>query len=144
MYLRARSSRQPGREVAFHLAAFDMPVVSVEVAAIISRISPSDVELFPVHFPGAKHSYAILNAICRLDCLDESRSEFTRWKEEDGRPDRLGQYHVISTIRVNTVKTGGHHIFRLADWPLALLVSDTLRNALIDIPSLGVEFGLAS
>ena len=134
----------PGREVAFHLAAFEMPVVSTTVAEIVQRLATRDVELFPVDVQGAKRSYLILNVVCALDCLDESRSEVTRWREEDGRPDRLGEIHVISTIRVDPVRTGGHHIFRLRDWPHALLVSDTLKSALEDLPDLGVVFEPAS
>ncbi len=133
-----------GKEVAFHLGAFDMPVVSRAVGETITRIAGSDVEVFPIDVPTAKGNYSILNVICRLECLDESRSEFTRWKEEDRRPDRLGDYHVISTIRVNAERTGSHHIFRLRDWPLALLVSDTLRDALEGIPNLGIDFHTAS
>lgn len=133
-----------GKEVAFHLGAFDMPVVSRPVAETITRVAGSDIELFPIDVPTAKDDYSILNVICRLDCLDESRSEFTRWKEKDGRPDRLGDYHVISTIRVDAERTGNHHIFRLRDWPLALFVSDTLRHALEEIPNLGVKFHTAS
>jgi uncharacterized protein DUF1629 len=79
-----------------------------------------------------------------LDCLDEEKSEFTRWTEEDERPNRLGQYHIISTIRIDPSRAQNHHIFRIKDWPLALLVSDTLKNTLEGIPDLGVVFAPAS
>lgn len=131
---------KPGKEVAFHLAAFDMPVVSYEVAEVLSRIAPDDVECFPVEVKHSKASYAILNAICLLDCLDESKSDVTRWSAEDGRPDRLGQIHVISTLRIDPDRTFSHHIFRLKDWPLTLLVSDLVKDSLEHIHNLGVVF----
>jgi hypothetical protein len=130
----------PGRELAFNFGAFDFPVVSHAVAEIVRGIAPADVEWFPVGVPGAKHSYLILNAVCALDCLDEQSSEFTRWTEQDSRPDRLGQYHVISTIRIDPSRTANHHIFRIKGWPIALLVSCKLKDALTSIPDLGVVF----
>jgi hypothetical protein len=133
-----------GRELAFSFGAFDMPVVSTAIADVIFRIAPDDVECFPINVPGSKGTYVILNVICALDCLDEEKSEFTRWTKEDERPDRLGQYHVISTIRVDPSRAQDHHIFRIKDWPLALLLSNTLKNALADIPDLGVVFSQAS
>jgi uncharacterized protein DUF1629 len=130
----------PGRELAFNLGAFDMPVVSAEVAAIIWRIAPLDVQCFAIDIPGATGSYQILNAVCSLDCLDEERSEFTRWQEGDGQPDRIGQYHSIPTIRIDPLRTQGHHVFRILNWPVALFVSGVIKNALVGIPNLGVVF----
>jgi hypothetical protein len=134
----------PGVELAFNLGAFDMPVVSSEIADVISQLAPTDVQFFPVEIPGAQGSYQILNAVCSLDCLDEERSEFTRWQPGDHRSDRIGKYHMISTIRIDPERTGNHHVFRIKNWPIALLVSDAIKDALISIPRLGVLFETAS
>jgi hypothetical protein len=131
---------QPGREVAFALSSFDMPVVSSVVADAIERVAPAEAEFFPVKIAGAKGRYQILNAICCAECLDEARSEFTMWTKEDNNPEMMGNYRMISTIRIDPARTDGHHIFRIARWTLALLVSDTLKNVLEDIPNLGVVF----
>lgn len=130
----------PGRELAFNLGAFDMPIVSAVVANIVWLIAPLDVQCFSINIPGARGSYQILNAVCSLDCLDEERSEFIRWQEGDGRPDRTGQYHSIPTIRIDPIRTHDHHVFRILNWPIALLVSGTIKDALADIPNLGVVF----
>lgn len=134
----------PGRELAFNLGAFDMPVVSTAVADIIGHAAAGDVECFPVKVPGAKGSYQILNAVHSLDCLDEQRSEFTRWRAGDHRSDLVDQYRMISTIRIDPQRTGHHHVFRIKNWPIALLVSDTIKDALVTIPELGVVFEPAS
>jgi hypothetical protein len=131
---------QPGKELGFGFGAFDMPVVSTAVAEVIRRVAPGEAEFFPVKIAGAKAEYHILNAICRAECLDEERSEFTMWAEEDDNPEQLGNYKMISTIRVDPARVDGHHIFRIARWPLALLVSDTLRRALEAIPNVGIVF----
>jgi hypothetical protein len=134
----------PGRELAFNFGAFEMPVVSSAVADVVRRIAPGDVELFPVDVPGAKERYLILNAIHALDCLDEQRSEFTRWQVGDHRSDLAGQYRMISTIRIDPARTRNHPIFRIKNWPIALLVCSALRDALQGIPELGVVFQPAS
>jgi Immunity protein family (Imm11) len=131
---------QPGKEVAFSLSSFDMPVVSAIVADAIQLVAPGEVEFFPVRIAGAKGQYQILNAVCRAECLDEARSEFTMWTDQDNYPEMMGNYKMISTIRIDPARTEGYHIFRIARWTLALLVSDTLKNALEDIPNLGVVF----
>jgi hypothetical protein len=130
----------PGRELALNLGAFDMPVVSRAVADIVWRLAPLDVQLFPIDIPGAVDSYQILNAVCSLDCLDEERSEFTRWQAGDHRSDLIGQYRMISTIRIDPSRTHNHHIFRILNFHIALLVSETIKDALVDIPKLGVLF----
>jgi hypothetical protein len=135
---------KPGKELAFNLGAFDMPVVSAAVADIICHAAGDDVECFPVTIPGARGSYRILNAVYSLDCLDEQRSEFTRWRPGDHRSDLLGQYRMISTIRIDPRRTGHHHVFRIKNWPIALLVSNTIKDALITIPDLGIVFEPAS
>jgi hypothetical protein len=129
-----------GRELAFNLGAFDMPVVSQAVAKVIRRIAARDVQLFPVTIPGAKDRYEILNVISRAECLDELRSEFTMWSEADKDPERLGKYSMISTIRIDPARVDGHHLFRIARWTLALLVSEPIKDALQEIPQLGVVF----
>src|SRR4051812_7785745 len=76
-----------GEELAFSLAAFDMPIVSDPVAKTLVRTCDQEIELFPVEIPRARGNYAILNVIRCLACLDETRSEFTRWQPGDHRPD---------------------------------------------------------
>ncbi len=135
---------QPGKELAFNSCAIDMPVVSQRVKEVIQEIAPGDAEFFPVAVPNAQDSYSILNVVCALDCLDESRSEIVRWQPKDNRPDRVGQIHVVSEIRIDPGRIQDHHLFRIKAWPIAVLVTDVLKQALGDIPDLGVVFRTAS
>ena len=98
-----------------------------------------DVQWFPIDIPGASGSYQILNAIHSLECLDEVRAEFTLSKPGHP-PDLAGKYHDIAKIRIDPDRTRDHHIFRLRDWEVVLLVSGTIKDALADIPHLGVLF----
>jgi hypothetical protein len=135
---------QPGRELAFNFASIDMPVVSDAVKNAILQVAPTDVDFYSVAVLGSSNKYNILNAKCSLDCLDEARSEITRWEAGDNQPDRIGQIHVVSTIRVDPLRANDRHVFRLKVWRIALLVSETIVDAIKDIPNLGVVFKLAS
>jgi hypothetical protein len=133
--------QQEGRVVKFTLAAFDMPIVSDDVAQIVQRIAPEEVECFPVLVGAAMISgYAILNAVCQEACVDEERSEFMRWMPEDGRPDKVGKYRMISEIVIDSTRTHHRHIFRIEDFVVALIVSDKIKRALEGLPDLGVVF----
>jgi hypothetical protein len=135
---------QNGKEVQFHLAAFGMPVVSHKIANIIRSIAPDHAEFFPVEIVGAENEYEIMNVTCLLDCLDEDASNFTVWKEADGRPDLVGQYQMISQARIDGSRAARHPIFRLSKFCVSLFVTNQIQEELEDRPDLGVKFISAS
>jgi hypothetical protein len=130
----------PGRELAFSLGAFDMPVVSAKVAAILRITCPAEFELFSVDIQGARDSYSILNVLRAFDCVDEARSEFTRWQPGDHRPDLVGHYHSLSKVRIDATRTADAQIFRIEDWTIDLIVSSELKESLSEVPQLGIVF----
>lgn len=134
----------PGTELAFSFGAFDMPVVTNEVAEIIRNLAGDDVETFPVRIPGAKQSYSILNVVRSLRCLDEVRSEFTLWTEADERPEEVGEYRHVSTIRIDPQRTQDRHVFRIQGYELALIVTEVVKVALANVRDLGLYFKTAS
>ena len=133
--------QQIGKQIAFNLAAFDMPVVSDEVVSILRGMSESDCEFFPVNIGTSKLGMSILNVVRRIDCVDELRcEEAIKWRPEDNRPDRLGCYRSIGGLRIDPMKAAGHHIFRILGWEVALIVSEALREKLEPIENLGIVF----
>lgn len=133
-----------GRVVAFNLAAFDMPVVSDEIADLVERIAPGEAERYPVTIGSGIQGYSILNAICREACVDETRSLVTRWGPGDFRQDKIGRYRMVSNLTVDPSRANGRHIFRIEDFEVALLVSEVLKDAIERIPNNGVKFEPAS
>jgi hypothetical protein len=130
----------PGRELAFNLGAFDMPVVSTRVANVFRTICPGDIELFSVDIGGARDSYQILNVLHEFKCLDEARSEFTKWQPGDHRSDLIGEYHSVSKVRIDATQTEDSHIFRIVGWHIDLIVSAELKEAMQTVPQLGIVF----
>jgi hypothetical protein len=120
-----------------------MPVVAEGIASTIREIAPADVNLFPVSIEGVQGQYFILNVIARLPCVDEYRSAVVKWTADDARPDKIGHYRMISDLTIDAERVRGHHMFRIDDWEVALIVSEELKNAL-ENAGLGISFELVS
>jgi hypothetical protein len=131
----------PGRELAFNLGPYEMPVVESSLSETIRQIAPNAAEFFPVRINGARGRYEIMNVYRSVECLDETHSIFTRWGPEDERPDRTGSLKMISRIIIDPKRAKGSHLFRITGWPLALLVSERLKCAIEGTPNLGILFG---
>jgi hypothetical protein len=129
-----------GKQVAFTLAAFDMPVVSTKVANIVRAVCVPEVQWFPVIVDDGMHGYEIMNAICVEDCVDEEASEVLKWRPEDGRPDKTGQYRSITKLLISPRRVANRHIFRVKGWEVALIVSDRIKAELCAVEDLGIRF----
>jgi len=133
--------QQNGKRIAFCLAAFDMPVVSNEIAAMLRDVAAKDCEFFPISVESTNLGMSIVNVVRRIKCVDESRCEHVmKWRPEDNRPDRLGSYRSIGGLRIDPSKTNGHHAFRIFGWEVALIVSEVIRAKLETIENLGIVF----
>lgn len=117
-----------------------MPIVSRTVADVVRRIAPDAAEFFPIDIEGAQGTYEIMNVLCKRDCLDESRSDFTKWTEDDGEPDRVGNYRMILTPYIDAERAAGAHLFRLSRFKVVLFASSVLVAELEDRTNLGVTF----
>lgn len=130
----------PGYEWGFNLAAFDMPVVSKDVIEAILSLSEGRCERYPVDVAGIKDKYIILNVLDSSRCIDEEKSEIMRWPANGRRPELAGRYRMITNLTIDPARTNGSHIFRLVGWEIALIVSEKVKEAIANIPELGVVF----
>lgn len=131
--------RKSGRPVSFNFADFDMPVVLDQIGeAILNRTD--EVQRVPVQIHGVAEKYEILNVLANVSCIDKRNSEFDVWKEGDGRPDKVGRIRMVTRLRINPCDAYGHSIFRLAEWPIALIVSDEIRSLLQSSNVTGIGF----
>ncbi|MCY1044490.1 hypothetical protein OV208_24435 [Corallococcus sp. bb12-1] len=131
-----------GRALDFSLAdAGAVPIVSQRVAELLNRLTPRDVELFPVAVEGYPEPYFLVNVVRLVKCIDDAASgEVRYWTPEDGRPDRVGTYRAVHDLRIDPMKTEGADIFRTWGWPLALIISKDIKLALEHLGATGVRF----
>lgn len=122
--------RRNGDAVGFNFCDFDMVVTPAAVNAELEALTGSAIQRIPVTVDKRGDEFEILNVCELVQCVDESRSLLTKWTEADGRPEKVGQFRMIVKLRIDPVAANGHHIFRVAGWPIALLVSEEVKNFL--------------
>jgi hypothetical protein len=75
-----------------------------------------------------------------IDCLDEQQSEIMWWTANDGRPDKIGKYRMITKFIVDPMRIGERHMFRLFGWDIAIIVSHVMKVAFEEHQVTGVHF----
>lgn len=84
----------------------------------------------------------VLNALRMVRCIDESRSEFDKFTEDDPvRPDLAGQYSSVPKLIIDPkLIPPDAHFFRIQDWEVALLVSEAVKDAMERVGCVGATF----
>jgi hypothetical protein len=134
---------RPGRHLDFSLTSFGVPVASQEVTEVIASIAKADVQVVRIAIHGDRHSreYFVPHCLHELECLDESKSDFVKWTEADGRPELAGQYRMVTRLSINRrVLPSDAHFFRIAKWPVVLVVSEVVRQAMERAGCFGAKF----
>lgn len=121
----------PGRPLDYCWAAFSIPVVHGRVVQLFERLDVQDVQFLPARVEGHDAPYFILNALRLIRCIDDARCRrVAYWTPEDEQPEKVGEYRIVSGLRIDPGKVGGAHIFRPWGWPVALIVSEGLKQAM--------------
>lgn len=120
-----------GRKLAFSFSGFDVPIVTREVGDCLASLIAHDIQLIPINLAGEAIGYKALVATQSVKCVDEARSEFTKWSPKDGRPDKTGEYRMFTKLRLDpSAVPEGVQVFRVAEWQCALVVTERVVSAL--------------
>lgn len=124
----------------FSETSFGVPIAVDALARAIQSVAGADVQCLPVDIE--QHAgFMALNAVRVVRCVDEDRSDFTRWTTEDARPDLAGQYHHISPLVVDPRRIPEDaHFFRVEAWLVGLIVSDAVKAAMERAGCAGAKF----
>lgn len=133
---------RPGRPLDFTTtSAGTSPIVHPKVAAVFGALAPQDVQLIPVDVEGQPAPYSLLVATRLIRCIDEKASaEVRHWMPEDGQPEKVGQYRSVAAMRIDKACVGDAKVFRPWGWPVALVVSGDIKEALGRVGATGVKF----
>lgn len=116
--------KQHGFPVDVSLAAFDTPVVSRRVGALLETLAPDDVQQVPARIEGVSVGVEILVVRHAEACLDQASSV-----DED-----------VAWMTIAPDRTNGRAIFRVVGAEGAIVVVDRIREALEAAPIVGVRF----
>lgn len=132
---------KPGQPLEFSLSGTGIPIVHTRAASLFTELAPGDVQFLPVNVPREPESFGILVATRLLRCIDDQRStEVLYWRPEDGQPDKVGEYRSVYGLRIDPTRVGEAQVFRPWGWPVALIVSEALKQALERARATGVKF----
>ncbi|MBZ4335458.1 imm11 family protein [Corallococcus sp. AS-1-12] len=125
-------NEQRAAPLDFSLAGAGLtPVVHPRVAAVFARLAPEDVQLIPVHIEGQPEPYFLVVATRLIRCVDEAAClEIHRYGPGDGIPARVGQYRSVRGLRIDPDPVGRARVFRPWGWPVTLVVSEVVKEAL--------------
>ncbi|RKG59239.1 hypothetical protein D7V80_37140 [Corallococcus sp. CA054B] len=125
-------NEQRAAPLDFSLAGAGLtPVVHPRVAAVFARLAPEDVQLIPVHIEGQPEPYFLVVATRLIRCVDEAAClEVLRYGPGDGVPARVGQYRSVRGLRIDPTQVGRARVFRPWGWPVTLVVSEVVKEAL--------------
>ncbi len=129
-----------GRALEFCLTGLAVPVMSRNLAGAMAALACPDVQLVSATIEGA-FGYKALNVARTIDCLDEKTSRFMKWKISDGRPDKVGQYRMVTELRLDLARIAADaKVFRSSGWIVAMIVSGAIKQEMEHQGCFGAKF----
>jgi len=132
-----------GTPVDFTPTVFGAIVVSLRFARAVHAVAPADIQRIPA-LVDSPQSWEVLNVLPSPDCIDHASSIIQYYPDDPAEcgvnPDKAGQPRGVAKLVLSPDMVGDHHIFRPAHWQVATIVSDQIKNALVEICATGIEF----
>src|SRR5690606_30425219 len=108
---------------------------------VFAELAPSDIQLIPVSVDSQAERYFILNSLRVVKCIDDAAcKEVQRYTEQDCQPDLVGEYRNVVGMKIDASKVGATRVFRPWGWPVVLVVSEEIKEALERTSTTGIKF----
>jgi hypothetical protein len=132
--------RRTGPSVAFNFCDFDMVVTPKKLNAKLEAIVGPAIQRIPVLVQGTDTEFEILNVCELVTCLDHSRSLTTIWMGAESPAEKIGHIRMVARLKIEPHAASGHDVFRVAQWPIALIVSERVKWFLESEIATGIKF----
>lgn len=129
--------RHDGPPVDVSFTAHGEPIVAQSIGALIEQMAPGQVQRIPAIIDGASADMEpreVLNVLARVACIDLERS-YT-----EVHPDNPNHYRMVANMHLRPESTHGLEVFRVDEWPLAIVVSERVKVALERVRATGLQF----
>ncbi len=88
-------------------------------------------QFIPARVEAHPGPHFIFNTLRLIRCIDDARcAEVRYWRPEDGQSEQVGEYRVVSGLRIDPTKVGDARVFRTCGWSIALIVSEEVKQAI--------------
>ena len=132
--------RRDGASLDFTFGPLDLPIVNRRTYRLLQELTSGCCQFFPAHVENHAGDYALVNFLLCRKSMDESRSVFLKWTEQDHRADKTGQYRQVTKLIIDPARTGSAAIFRLWGWRVSVIVSENIQQAFLSNKITGVRF----
>jgi hypothetical protein len=130
-----------GQSVDVCFNTWNTMIVSQKAKQILEIWAPRAIQYVPLRVPGDSGTYFVANIIVLVNCLDEKLSHVERFSENDTvSPERVGEISLVVDLHVDAEKAANYHLFRIEGYPVATIVSESLKSALQNSGITGVKF----
>jgi hypothetical protein len=129
-----------GPPTDFFFTHFDVPVIHKRAIEALRQLCPSDFQAIDIILADNVFDYAILNVMTLIDCIDKRQSRFSYWTEEDGVPEKIGQFSSMDHLVIDPMVVGSHDCFRPIGWEVAMLVSERVKATFEQLGIRGASF----
>jgi len=127
---------QDGQEMDFTIGGYaSVLVASEKVKKLFETIPDAAVRFIPVTITNKKVStnYYLMITMLKIDAVDQEKSEFTRYEENDPvRPDLAGKYSGFYKLVIDESKAAGHPIFRIEGYDVTIIASEVVKQKFED------------
>lgn len=127
-----------GTEVDYCPTSFGALVVSSPMADVIAGLSEAHVQTIPASIEGHSSSWKILNILACIDCIDHEQSQI--YYHPPSHREKPNKPRGVVKLAIDPGRANGHHIFRLTEWRVAVIVSEKMRDRLEDANMQGLEY----
>jgi hypothetical protein len=129
-------------DVLQHHLGLGIPICSPRLRAALDAAGIAGIQCLPIEVRRADGStvatFFVANILNLVAALDVERSAVTYFGPE--RPDRAGEIKSIERPVLRCAAVEGYDVLRLAEYPLALVVSDAFKRAFEDARCTGYSF----
>lgn len=129
-----------GPALNFTLGAFDLPILSARLAAVLGPLVGADAQWIPARVESQDEPFAVMNVLSRPACVDVARSQIEWWTPPGAPPGSPEQPFAMYEMVLDPTRARGHHVLRPAECPSALVVSSAVKEAMERFGALGVQF----
>ena len=118
---------------------FDVPIINSRAYSALKYLDGSAIQFIPVSVKGIDDNYWIANLLIKSDILDEVQSKIMWWKPEDGRPDKLGEYRMVSKA-VARLDVEIPSLSRLKKFDISVVVNENTKQTISEYELTGIDF----
>jgi len=131
-----------GPPLDFSLAGAGLtPIVHARAATVFRELAPDDVQLLPVDVEGTREPYFVLVATRLVPCIDDRAcAEASRYTADEAPAEKVGHYRTVRGLRIDARKAAGVRVLRTWGWPVSLIVSEGIKEALEHAGVTGLRF----